>query len=46
MFMDTTPPKYFFPRLVKLICAGALSYLGRDNFALILDTECEQRAEA
>ena len=44
--METTPPKDFFPRLVKLISAGALFYLGRDNFALILDTEWEQRAEA
>ena len=44
--METTPPKDFFPRLVKLISAGALFYLGRGNFALILDTEWEQRAEA
>ena len=44
--METTPPKDFFPRLVKFISAGALFYLGRDNFALILDTEWVQRAEA
>ena len=46
MLMGTSPPKGFFHRLIKLICASALFCLGRGNFVLILDTEWDHRAEA
>ena len=44
--MGTSPPKGFFHRLIKLICASALFCLGRGNFVFILDTEWDHRAEA
>ena len=43
---ETSPPKSFFPRLVKLVCPGALFFLGNGYIALILDTEWEHQAEA